>query len=111
MTDCLFCKIIQKEIPTSIVAESEKSLAFNDINPQAPTHVLIIPKSHHTGVSSMSDASELGDLLLLATKIAKDKNLKEGFRLVINQGENGGQTVYHTHVHLLGERKLTWPPG
>lgn len=111
MSDCLFCKIVAGEIPAEKVGESELSLAFNDIQPQAPVHVLVIPKKHHTGIADMNDAQEIGDMVLLANKIAVEKNLASGYRLVINQGLDGGQSVFHTHIHLLGERKLSWPPG
>ncbi|HNS05840.1 MAG TPA: histidine triad nucleotide-binding protein [Candidatus Saccharicenans sp.] len=114
MTDCLFCRIINKEIPSKLVYEDEKVLAFEDIKPQAPAHILIIPKKH---LASLKEADEndqnlLGYLLLTARKIAQDKGLAEsGFRLVINSGPDSGQEVYHLHVHLLGGRRFGWPPG
>ena len=114
MTDCLFCRIINKEIPSRLVYEDEKVLAFEDIKPQAPAHILIIPKKH---LASLKEADEndqnlLGYLLLTARKIAQDKGLAEsGFRLVINSGPDSGQEVYHLHVHLLGGRRFGWPPG
>ncbi|HRD02803.1 MAG TPA: histidine triad nucleotide-binding protein [Candidatus Saccharicenans sp.] len=114
MTDCLFCHIINKEIPSKLVYEDEQVLAFEDIKPQAPVHLLIIPKRH---IASLKEAEEndqnlLGYILLAARKIARDKGLAEsGFRLVINTGPDAGQEVYHLHVHLLGGRGLGWPPG
>jgi len=114
MTDCLFCRIINKEIPSKLVYEDEKVLAFEDIKPQAPAHILIIPKKH---LSSLKEADEndqnlLGYLLLTARKIAEDKGLADsGCRLVINSGPDSGQEVYHLHVHLLGGRRFGWPPG
>ncbi|HOP60198.1 MAG TPA: histidine triad nucleotide-binding protein [Candidatus Saccharicenans sp.] len=114
MTDCLFCRIINKEIPSRLVYEDEKVLAFEDIKPQAPAHILIIPKKH---LASLKEADEndqnlLGYLLLTARKIAQDKGLAEsGFRLVINSGPDSGQEVNHLHVHLLGGRRFGWPPG
>lgn len=114
MTDCLFCRIVNKEIPSRLVYEDEKVLAFEDIKPQAPAHILIISKKH---LASLKEADEndqnlLGYLLLTARKIAQDKGLAEsGFRLVINSGPDSGQEVYHLHVHLLGGRRFGWPPG
>ena len=114
MTDCLFCRIVNKEIPSRLVYEDEKVLAFEDIKPQAPAHILIIPKKH---LASLKEADEndqnlLGYLLLTARKIAQDKGLAEsGFRLVINSGPDSGQEVNHLHVHLLGGRRFGWPPG
>jgi histidine triad (HIT) family protein len=114
MTDCLFCRLINKEIPSKLVYEDEKVLAFEDIKPQAPAHILIIPKKH---LASLKEADEndqnlLGYLLLTARKIAQDKGLADsGFRLVINSGPDSGQEVYHLHVHLLAGRRFGWPPG
>ena len=114
MADCLFCKIIDGEIPGDIVYENDNVLAFKDINPVAPTHILIIPK---TEIPTFNDIEEehqmlLGGLLLAAKKIAADQNLsKNGYRLVINCNDDGGQTVYHLHMHIIGGRKLSWPPG
>lgn len=113
VTDCLFCKIIEGKIPSIAVFQDDKSYAFSDINPQAPVHVLIVPREH---IISLADAGAhhpglLGHLLWVAAEIARTKNLAEGYRAVINTGEHGGQTVDHLHVHLLGGRHLTWPPG
>jgi len=112
--DTLFGKIIRKEIPATIVFENDSVLAFRDINPQAPVHILIIPKKP---IPSMAEATAvdqglLGELILVAKQIAIAEGLAEGgYRLVINTGADGGQTVFHLHVHLLGGRPLTWPPG
>jgi histidine triad (HIT) family protein len=111
MSDCIFCKLANKEIPTDVVKEDDIAFAFNDMSPQAPTHILIIPKKHYTGVSEMHDEPELGHLITMANEIAKEKGLGSGYRLIINNGLDGGQSVFHTHVHLLGGRKLGWPPG
>ena len=112
--DCLFCKIISGEIPSTEVYRDEQIFAFEDINPAAPTHILVIPIKHIQDVSSatIEDQEILGKLLLVANKIAEDKGLKkDGFRYVINTGANGGQTVFHLHLHILGGRSLGWPPG
>jgi histidine triad (HIT) family protein len=114
MTDCLFCRIISKEIPSKLVYEDEQVLAFEDINPQAPTHILIIPKKHVASLKAAeeSDQELLGYILLASRKIAEDKGLgNNGFRLVINTGPDSGQEVYHFHVHLLSGRRFGWPPG
>ncbi len=111
--DCLFCKIINKEIPSNIVYETDDVLAFYDIAPQAPVHIVIIPKQH---ISSPADITEencniSGKMFLAASEIAKKLNLENGFRIVSNCGEDGGQTVQHLHFHLLAKRSLAWPPG
>ncbi|XP_022934452.1 14 kDa zinc-binding protein-like [Cucurbita moschata] len=111
----IFDKIINKEIPSTIVFEDDKVLAFRDISPQAPTHILIIPKVKD-GLSGLSKAEErhteiLGQLLYAAKLIAKQEGLDDGFRVVINDGPSGCQSVYHLHVHLLGGRQMNWPPG
>jgi histidine triad (HIT) family protein len=113
MTDCLFCKIIAGKIPSKKIYEDEKTFAFEDINPQAPTHVLIIPKKHIAGIdqASETDAELVGYCQLVAAKIAHERNLKHGFRTVYNVGPHAGQTVFHLHLHLLGGRQMTWPPG
>ncbi len=109
---CLFCKIIAREIPSEILAENEHALAFRDINPVAPTHVLVIPKKHLAGLSDAApeDGGALGEVLLLARAVAA-KELSQGYRLVINNGADAGQSVFHLHVHVLGGRPLAWPPG
>jgi len=108
---CLFCKIIKKEIPATVIDEDEDFVAFRDINPQAPTHALVIPKEHVKDIANASDADQLGRLLKKACEIARKERLDGGFRVVVNTGEDGGQTVHHLHVHVLGGRRLTWPPG
>ncbi|MGK7912048.1 MAG: histidine triad nucleotide-binding protein [Synechococcus sp.] len=114
MSDTIFSKIIRKEIPADIVYEDELVLAFNDISPQAPTHILVIPKKAIPKLSDTSpeDAALLGHMLLKAKEIAAQVGLAEnGFRLVVNNGEAAGQTVFHLHMHILGGRPLAWPPG
>jgi histidine triad (HIT) family protein len=111
----IFSKIINKEIPANIVFENENVLAFKDINPQAPVHILIIPKIEIPKVTDLKGSEHsnlLGEMIDAANKIAKDLDIAEdGFRLVFNCGDNGGQEVYHLHLHLLGGRKMNWPPG
>ena len=112
--DCLFCKIIAGLIPSNKVYEDEDIYAFHDINPAAPTHILVIPKKHLSAVNQASpdDASLLGRLILAANNITEQQALStDGFRYVINTGNNGGQTVYHLHLHILGGRHMAWPPG
>ena len=111
--DCLFCKIVTGDIPADKVYEDEHLLAFRDINPAAPVHILVIPKKHLTSVAhaESSDESLLGKLLLTANNIAKEQGLDQGFRYIINTGKQGGQTVFHLHLHILGGRPLVWPPG
>ncbi len=112
--DCIFCKIITGKVRAEIVDQNQYVLAFRDINPQAPTHILIIPKKH---ISSSRELKKINikyfsEMTFLAQKIAIDEEIfKEGYRLVINTGDNGGQTVNHIHLHLLGGRKMNWPPG
>lgn len=110
--ECLFCRIIKGSIPADKVYEDETVLAFRDIQPQAPTHILVIPKTHVSSVATTKDPGVLGNVMRTAAKIAEQANLTEtGYRLVTNHGNNGGQTVPHLHIHLLGGRQLTWPPG
>lgn len=112
MSHCVFCKIINQEIPSNVVYEDDRILAFTDIHPAAPTHVLIIPKEHLESVEDIPAGSDLMSVLTeRAVQIGKQLNLREGYRLVVNNGDNGGQTVYHLHLHLLGGRFMTWPPG
>lgn len=114
MSDCLFCKISAKKIPAKMIYEDTYTLAFEDLNPQAPVHVLIIPKMHISTVLEITaeDKGLIGHLFLVAAKIAKEKGIDErGFRLVINTNAEAGQTVYHIHLHLLGGRPMHWPPG
>jgi histidine triad (HIT) family protein len=114
MSDCLFCKIVEKKIPAKIVHEDDQTVAFDDINPQAPVHALVIPKRHVTSVQELgvNDQSLLGQLLLTCAKVAEQKGLAaSGYRLVANTGRDGGQTVFHLHVHVMGGRHMAWPPG
>lgn len=114
MSDCLFCKIVNKEIPATVVYESDTIVAFKDINPRAPIHILIIPKKHLATINDVSeeDALVLGEIILCAKRLASEMGISnDGYRLVYNVNEHGGQEVYHIHLHLLGGRKLTWPPG
>lgn len=114
MSDCLFCKFLRKEIPTRVVHEDDSCLAFEDINPKAPVHVLIIPKKHIASINAMTSEDEiaLGHLSLVAGKIAEERKIDQsGYRAVINTGPDAGQSVFHIHLHLLGGRPMAWPPG
>ena len=111
--DTIFGKIIRREIPADIVYEDELALAFKDVNPQAPVHILVIPKKPISKLAEAEsqDSELLGHLLLTAKKVAQEAGLANGYRLVINNGDDGGQTVYHLHLHILGGRQMKWPPG
>ncbi len=112
--NCLFCKIIRRDIPASIVYEDEQVLAFNDIEPRAPTHVLIIPKRHIDGVNALADTDDelVGAMFRVAAGIARERGIADtGYRTVFNTNRDAGQTVFHLHLHLLGGRALGWPPG
>ena len=112
--DCLFCKIINGDIPADIMGQTDNALAFRDINPQANTHVLIIPKVHIQSTRELNDENMhyLTDMAVMANNIAENEDIMEsGYRWVINTGDDGGQTVHHIHLHLLGGRQLHWPPG
>jgi len=111
--DCIFCKIVEKEASSNIVYEDDKILAFHDLQPQAPVHVLIIPKKHISSLDQVSsdDAEILGWLMTKVKDIAKELELDNGYRLVCNCGKDGLQTVNHIHFHLLGKRQMKWPPG
>lgn len=111
--DCLFCRIIRGEIPAKKVYEDEETLVFEDIKPQAPTHLLIIPKKHIVGIreAKAEDAEIVGKLNLVAAQIARDRKIENGYRTVFNVGPGAGQSVFHLHLHLLGGRPLSWPPG
>jgi len=112
MANCLFCKMVAGEIKPDVVFEDDHVLAFRDISPQAPVHVLIIPKHHIATLNDLDDDRLAGQLLLAAVKIAKQEGLAEdGYRTVFNCNRNGGQAVYHLHLHLLGGRQMSWPPG
>jgi histidine triad (HIT) family protein len=109
---CLFCRIVRKEIPAKIAAETEDCVAFRDINPQAPVHILVIPREHVPSVSAVKDAALVGNLTRLAAELAQREGVADsGYRLVFNTNADAGQTVFHLHLHLLGGRHLGWPPG
>lgn len=114
MDDCIFCKIIRKEIPAKIVYEDDKIVAFEDINPQAPIHILLIPKEHFSTLNALPEDKQglVGHMFIKAREIAQDKGIKErGYRMVLNTEKESGQEVFHIHFHLLGGRPMTWPPG
>lgn len=114
MSDCLFCKIVAGEIPAELVHEEETLLAFRDISPQAPTHVLIIPRRHIATINDLSesDTDDIGRLFLAAAQIARAEGIAEdGYRVTMNCNAGAGQTVFHVHLHMLGGRQMTWPPG
>jgi histidine triad (HIT) family protein len=112
-SNCLFCRIVRGDIPSKKVYEDEKVFAFEDINPQAPTHVLVVPKRHFAGLkeAEQGDAEIIGQCHLAAAQIARQRKIEQGYRTVLNVGPGAGQSVFHLHVHLLGGRSLTWPPG
>jgi histidine triad (HIT) family protein len=111
--DCLFCNIVTGDIPATIVSEKQRTVAFRDINPQAPVHVLVIPRAHHADLTELVGGPEalLQELLAHATEVAAAEGIGEGYRVVFNTGPDGGQTVGHVHAHVLGGRQMTWPPG
>jgi histidine triad (HIT) family protein len=111
--DCLFCRILKGEIPSKKVYEDESVYAFEDIDPKAPTHVLVIPKRHFAGLkeAAAEDAEVIGRCHLAAAEIARQRGIEKGYRTVLNVGPESGQSVFHLHVHLIGGRKLSWPPG
>jgi histidine triad (HIT) family protein len=114
MSDCLFCKIVNRQIPASIVYEDDRVLAFNDTNPQGPTHVLVIPKQHIPSLNDLAPEHDaiVGELARRAAAIAKERGISAGgFRTVFNTNADAGQTVFHVHLHLIGGRRLGWPPG
>ena len=111
-SECLFCRIVRREIPAAIVAEDEHCIAFRDIGPQAPTHVLVVPRQHVATLDGVSDPLLVGRLMMMAARVAREGGLVEaGYRTVINTNAGAGQTVFHLHVHVLGGRRFTWPPG
>ena len=112
MDDCLFCKIGEKKIPSKMVYEDDEIFAFEDIQPQAPSHVLICPRKHIASLTEAAaeDTAMLGKLQLVAAKLAKERKLTEGYRTVLNNGRGAGQSVFHLHLHLLGGREFRWPP-
>ncbi|HEY6224123.1 MAG TPA: histidine triad nucleotide-binding protein [Gemmatimonadales bacterium] len=110
--DCIFCKIVAGEIPAAVVRRTDRLVAFRDVSPQAPVHVLVIPTAHIVSLPEVEDGALLGEMLMLARDIARDEKIAaDGYRVVFNTNRNGGQTVFHLHLHLLGGRRLTWPPG
>jgi histidine triad (HIT) family protein len=113
MTDqCLFCRIVRREIPANVVAETDDCVAFRDINPQAPVHVLVVPRQHVASLNDTTDARLVGRLAIVAAEIARKEGVADaGYRTVINTNAGAGQTVFHIHLHLLGGRRLGWPPG
>ncbi|WP_448588142.1 histidine triad nucleotide-binding protein [Thermocrinis sp.] len=119
MKDCIFCKIVNKEIPSKGAYEDDSVYAFHDINPVAPIHILIVPKKHIFGIQSLEPEDEqlVGHMFYVARKLGEKLNLsspdstKDGYRLVFNVGENAGQSVFHLHLHLIGGRSMSWPPG
>lgn len=109
---CLFCRILRGEIPAKLVAETPECVAFRDVNPQAPLHVLVIPREHIESLNEGADPAQLGRLMTLAAEIARREGYEErGYRTVVNTGPDAGQTVFHVHLHLLAGRRLGWPPG
>ncbi len=114
MSDCIFCKIIKKEIPAKIVYEDDKVVAFEDVNPQAPVHILIVPIKHIPTILDITqdDNALIGHIFMVANNIAKNKGISgSGFRTVFNCNKDAGQAVYHIHLHILGGRRMAWPPG
>jgi len=114
MSECLFCKIVERTIPAALVYEDDLVVAFDDINPQAPTHTLVIPRKHVVSIAELQemDVGLLGHLILAGNKIAKLKGITDsGYRFVVNTGAHGGQSVFHLHLHVLGGRHMAWPPG
>ena len=113
MSDCIFCKLASGEIPTNVVYEDDKVFCFHDADPQAPVHVLLIPKKHIESIDDVAteDAELLGYMMTKIKEVAKILELENGYRVVINCGEDGFQTVMHLHIHILGKRQLQWPPG
>jgi histidine triad (HIT) family protein len=110
--DCLFCRIVAGEIPADVVAQSDTALAFRDVNPQAPTHALVVPRTHYADAAALADGEPetVAELVRVARDVARADGLDE-YRLVLNTGADAGQTVFHTHLHVLGGRAMSWPPG
>ena len=113
MSDCIFCKIISKQIPAKVEFENDSIVVIQDINPQAPVHLLIIPKQHIAEIADINEGHRalLGDLIFRAKELARERKLEEGYRLVFNNGVKAGQSVFHVHLHLLAGRAMKWPPG
>lgn len=111
-TDCIFCKIASGEIPATIVHQGDEFVAFRDLDPKAPTHVLVIPRRHVVSLSEMTDAALMGQLMLAARDVARMEGIADsGYRVVLNTNADGGQSVFHIHAHVLGGRRMAWPPG
>jgi histidine triad (HIT) family protein len=111
-TDCLFCRIVAGEIPATRVADNTYCIAFRDLNPQAPHHILVIPRAHFDSLDDVTDPKLIGEVVLLAAEVARAEKIAEsGYRVVLNTRGDGGQTVNHLHAHLLGGRQMRWPPG
>jgi len=113
VAECLFCRIVAGEVPAEVVQRTDRTLAFRDVAPKAPTHILVVPREHHADLAAAADADPplLAELLASAVAVARAEQLVDGYRLVANTGRDGGQTVPHLHVHVLGGRALSWPPG
>lgn len=114
MADCLFCGIIEGKIKANIVFQNERVVAFKDVNPKAPVHILIVPRKHLVGVLDIepSDGALIGEIFQVAARLARDHDIAEsGFRIIVNSGAHAGQSVFHLHYHLLGGRQMSWPPG
>lgn len=111
--DCLFCKIVNGEIPSALMYEDDRVIAFRDINPQAPVHYLVIPRVHIKSADFVNEDNKelMGHIIFVASQLAKEEALEDGYRIINNCGEDGGQTVDHIHFHVLGKRKMLWPPG
>ena len=110
--NCLFCRIANKQLPAKLIAESDHALAFHDIAPQAPVHVLVIPKAHYASLAETPDGSVMAAVSELAKQVARELGVEEaGYRVVVNTGDDGGQTVHHLHAHVMAGRRMTWPPG
>ncbi len=111
-TSCIFCRIVEGSIPATVVASNDQAVAFRDLHPQAPVHVLVVPRRHVGSVAKADDPAELGAVVALAAQVAEQEGIAAGgYRLVTNVGADGGQTVGHLHFHVLGGRQMTWPPG
>jgi histidine triad (HIT) family protein len=109
--NCVFCRIVRGEIPATMVASNDAAIAFRDLDPKAPVHVLVIPRRHIASLADSPDKATLGELLALVSEVASQEGLGGGYRVVMNTGPDGGQTVGHLHAHLLGGRAMAWPPG
>jgi len=111
-TECLFCRIVRKEIPATIVAEDEHAIAFRDVNPQAPTHILVVPRTHVASLDDVRDPLLIARVMMMAADVARQEGIvDQGYRTVLNTNAGAGQSVFHLHAHILGGRRLTWPPG